>query len=620
MRFRQLGGSGLRVSVVGLGTVKFGGPKGLDANQSRAVIDAALDAGINLIDTADVYGACGGSEEVIGQALEGRRDDVVIATKFGVGMRDLNGADLGARASRRYIVRAVEGSLRRLRTDYIDLYQLHIPDNITPWAETLEALDDLVRSGKVRYAGSAQLAGWQVVEAEWISRDRRTTRFISTQTRYSLLDREAENHLVKACATSSVSILPYFPLATGLLTGRLEPGGTPPPGSRMAQCVSLGLINPRSFAVIERLQAFANERGISLVEVAIGGLAAKPEVGSVVAGATSADQVRANARATDWVPTRAESRILDEMAPKPGLEGRLPQLGSPPPPAGQPSRSHPDRSIATAVQASTGSTRANVVPLNSDGHQPDYASLVRLDGRRIVVFGAGNQIGREAARALGSMGAEIACICTDPASVRKLRRELGCVSIRAGIGVRTDMDKAFGRAEQELQGIDGVVDATIGNAGEGLLTELTDDDWQHQFYERVEQAALAVELGAAAIIRAGGGTIALLTSSAAQKSEPAMGAYCAAETALVSLVRTAAIELGPLGVRVNAVAPPITITAAASDSGEMTEWLSGMAKGSPTRRLPTSVDVAAALLFLTSELSGNVNGQSLSVDGGASAK
>ncbi|HJQ43660.1 MAG TPA: aldo/keto reductase [Jatrophihabitantaceae bacterium] len=312
MEFRRLGSSGLVVSVVGLGTNNFG--MRLDEQQSRAVVNAALDEGITLFDTADSYGA---SEERLGLGLEGRRDDVIIATKFGgdVRRRGLdNGDDWGARASRRYIVRAVESSLRRLRTDWIDLYQLHRPDPATPIDETLSALDDLVRAGKVRYLGSSNFAAWQVADAEWTSRTRHLERFVSAQNEYSLLNREAEDDLVPALEQYGIGLLPYFPLANGLLTGKYRRGEEPPAGSRIASISGReSLLTDETFDVVEALEAFAKKRDLSVLDVAIGGLAAQPAVASVIAGATSPDQVRANVAAGSWQPTLDDLAELDDL-------------------------------------------------------------------------------------------------------------------------------------------------------------------------------------------------------------------------------------------------------------------------------------------------------------------
>jgi aryl-alcohol dehydrogenase-like predicted oxidoreductase len=318
MRYQPLGHSGLMVSVVGLGANNFG--RRLEVEASRPVIEGALDAGINLIDTSDSYGSQpGASETIIGSVLaaNGRRDDVVIATKFGSDLSGSNGLDLGARASRRYIMRAVEASLRRLQTDYIDLYQLHFPDGITPLAETLSALNDLVVAGKIRYIGASNLAAWQVAEADWIARDLGISRFISAQNHYSLLVREIEAELVPCCVAHSVSVIPYFPLANGMLTGKWRRGEEPPAGSRLAEQRARSAVtsNERAFDVVEGLQSVADEAGVPLVSVAIGALAAQPAVGSVIAGATSVEQVQANAAASDFVPTAEQLRAIDEIAP-----------------------------------------------------------------------------------------------------------------------------------------------------------------------------------------------------------------------------------------------------------------------------------------------------------------
>ncbi|MDW5324597.1 aldo/keto reductase [Plantactinospora sp. KLBMP9567] len=304
MTYRRLGDSGLVVSVVGIGCNNFG--RKLDAAGTRAVVDAALDAGINFFDTADIYGEPhGGSEEQLGAALRGRRDDVVLASKFGMSMSGMNGPDHGARGARRYVARAIEASLRRLGTDHIDLYQMHEPDPGTPIEETLNALDDLVRAGKVRYLGNSNFTGWQVADAAWTARTRGLTPFISAQNEYSLLNRSVETEVVPAARHFGLGLLPFFPLADGLLTGKYKRGAQPPSDSRLAGP------SPRYAArlasapwdTIEALEKYAAERGRSLLDVAIGGLAAQPAVTSVIAGATTPDQVRANAAAGRWQPT-----------------------------------------------------------------------------------------------------------------------------------------------------------------------------------------------------------------------------------------------------------------------------------------------------------------------------
>ncbi|MCU1657739.1 MAG: aldo/keto reductase [Pseudonocardiales bacterium] len=311
MEFRRLGESGLVVSVVGLGTNNFG--MKLDEEQSREVVNAAFDEGITLFDTSDSYGT---SEERLGRLLEGRREDVVLATKFGGDVRPRgndNGEDWGARASRRYIMRAVEASLRRLRTDWIDLYQLHRPDGATPIDETLSALTELVRQGKVRYVGSSNFAGWQVSDAEWTARTGGYERFISAQNEYSLLKRDIEDDLVPALEEYGIGLLPFFPLASGLLTGKYRRGEPPPPGSRIQAWGRESALTDEAFDIIEGLTAFASARSISLLDVAIGGLAAQPAVASVIAGATSADQVKANVAAVRWHPSLDDLAELDEL-------------------------------------------------------------------------------------------------------------------------------------------------------------------------------------------------------------------------------------------------------------------------------------------------------------------
>ncbi|WP_018178846.1 aldo/keto reductase [Jongsikchunia kroppenstedtii] len=308
MEFRRLGHSGLVVSAVGLGTNNLG--MKLDEADGQAVVHAALDVGITLFDTADSYGQ---SEERLGGFLRGHRDNVIIATKFGSDVRrrgNDNGDDWGARGSRRYIRRAVEASLRRLQTDWIDLYQLHQPDPQTPIDETLSALDDLVREGKIRYIGHSNFSGWQVAHAEWTARQRNYVRFISAQNEYSLLHREAETDLVPALQEYGLGLLPYFPLASGLLTGKYRRDADAPKGSRIESWGMQARLNSQTFDAIDRLQQFADSHGRTLLDVAIGGLAAAPTVASVIAGATSPAQVQANAAAAQWVPTADEYERL----------------------------------------------------------------------------------------------------------------------------------------------------------------------------------------------------------------------------------------------------------------------------------------------------------------------
>ncbi len=304
MHYRQLGRSGLQVSTVGLGCNNFGGRIDLDA--SRRVIDAAIDAGINLFDTADTYGNRGGSETIIGQSIGTRRDQVVLATKWGSDMGVGSGFALG---SRRYIRMAVEASLRRLQTDYIDLYQLHKPDPLTPVSETLAALDELVHEGKIRYVGSSNFAAWQVADAEWTARGLGVERFISAQNHYSLLERDAEKELLGACEHFGVGVLPFFPLANGLLTGKYRRDQAMPEGTRLAGRP----IDEGTYDRLETLEGFAKERGHALVDLAFAGLLARPAVSSVIAGATRPQQVATNVSAGDWVLEPDDVTTLDEI-------------------------------------------------------------------------------------------------------------------------------------------------------------------------------------------------------------------------------------------------------------------------------------------------------------------
>jgi len=308
MEYRQLGRSGLTVSVVGVGCNAFGAR--IDEERTRGVVDAALDVGVTLFDTADVYGS-GASEELLGRALGSRRDDAVVATKFGMDMQGANGPDWGVRGSRRYVRKAVDASLRRLGTDWIDLYQLHEPDPRTPIEETLAALHELVVEGKVRYIGSSNFAGWQVVDADWVAGSAAQTAFVSAQNKYSLLDRSAERELVPACEHVGVDLLPYFPLEFGLLTGKYQRGQAAPEGSRLA--VQTQRLERADFDRIEAIERFAAERSVTMLDVAIGWLAAQPFIGSVIAGVTSADQVRKNAAAGEWAPSDEDLVALDEL-------------------------------------------------------------------------------------------------------------------------------------------------------------------------------------------------------------------------------------------------------------------------------------------------------------------
>lgn len=304
------------VSAVGLGCNNLGRPGTATESLAgtRTVVDRALESGITFFDVADVYGAPRGrSEELLGQALAGRREHAVIATKFGMDMQGANGPDFSARGSRRYVRRAVEASLRRMNTDWIDLYQLHRPDPKTPLEETLSVLDDLVREGKIRYVGHCNLAGWQTVDAAWSASTAGITGPVSAQNHYSLLEREAEREVIPACEKFGVGIIPYFPLANGLLTGKYRQDQEPPAGSRLSGRDRLLADAP--WERIERLRAFAQKRGLSMIAVALGWLAAQPVVGSVISGATSPEQVEANARAGQWRPSTADLDEIDSICP-----------------------------------------------------------------------------------------------------------------------------------------------------------------------------------------------------------------------------------------------------------------------------------------------------------------
>jgi aryl-alcohol dehydrogenase-like predicted oxidoreductase len=307
---RPIGGGALQATVVGLGCNNFG--RRVDAEGAARIVHAALEEGITFFDTADIYGG-GQSEEMLGAALKGRREDVVIASKFG---HVSGGPDRGG--SRGWIRIAIENSLRRLDTDWIDLYQLHTPDPLTPIEETLETLTELVSEGKIRCAGSSNLAGWQIADADWMARTRGLTRFVTAQNEYSLLNRAIENGVVPACAHFDVALIPYSPLANGLLTGKHRRGQPPVPGTRLATAPGANpsrWLTDANFDIVEALEAFARERGISILDVAIGGLAAQPQVVSVIAGATSPEQVRANAQAGRWRPSADDLEELDRVAP-----------------------------------------------------------------------------------------------------------------------------------------------------------------------------------------------------------------------------------------------------------------------------------------------------------------
>ena len=309
MEYRRLGNSGLKVSEVGLGCNNFG--MRIDQEATTAVVNAAIDAGITLFDTADVYGGQGKSEEMLGKALAGKRDQVVLATKFAMPMGP--GKTGG---SRRYIMSAIEDSLRRLNTDYIDLYQMHRFDAETPLDETLSALDDLVTAGKVRYIGNSNYTGWQIADADWIAETQHMNRFVSAQNQYSLLERKVEFEVTPACERFGLGVLPFFPLASGLLTGKYRRGEAPPEGTRLEAWGKRGAeaLNDRNFDKVDKLGPWADARGKSLLELALAWLLGHPVVSSVIAGATKPEQVNANAATAAWKLTPAEVEEVGKLA------------------------------------------------------------------------------------------------------------------------------------------------------------------------------------------------------------------------------------------------------------------------------------------------------------------
>ena len=305
MRMRSLGEGGPSVSVVGLGCNNFGGR--VDLEGTRAVVDAALDEGVTLFDTADVYGNGGGSEDLLGRVLEGRRDHVVLATKFGNDMGD----GTQARGSRGYIRKAIDASLRRLRADYVDLYQYHRADGITPYEETFGALDELVREGKVRHVGHSNFEARTVEEIDSLAKRHGWARPVSSQNQYSLLRREAEAELLPTCDRLGIGVLPYFPLASGLLTGKYRRGEARPEGTRLSNRDEV--FSDETFDRIEALERFGSERGVDLLTVAISGLLGQPAVASVIAGATKPEQVRANVAAAAWEPSPDDVAALNQL-------------------------------------------------------------------------------------------------------------------------------------------------------------------------------------------------------------------------------------------------------------------------------------------------------------------
>jgi aryl-alcohol dehydrogenase-like predicted oxidoreductase len=310
---RNLGRSGLIVSAVGLGCNNFGGR--MDVGATRAVVHKALDLGITFFDTADTYGERGGSEEFLGRALAGKRHDIVLATKFARPM-DSEGRLQGA--SRRYILGAVEASLRRLGTDYIDLYYQHIADPRSPIEETLRALDDLVRQGKIRYIASSTLSAWQVVEAQWTATHLNLDRFVACQERYNLVERELDDALMPVLQSYGLGLIPFAPLANGLLTGKYRRDATPPSGTRMEAMprVAERYLTEANWDRVERLRAFCAARGHSLLDLAFGWLLHRPMVASVIAGATTPEQVAANVAAVGWSLSREDMDEIDRITAK----------------------------------------------------------------------------------------------------------------------------------------------------------------------------------------------------------------------------------------------------------------------------------------------------------------
>lgn len=315
IEYRALGASGLHVSTIGLGCNNFGRTGTATETQegTDSVVHAAIDAGVTFFDTADIYGAERGlSETLMGRSLRGRRHEIVLATKFGMDMAGANGPDWGVRGSRRYIRLAVEASLRRLQTDWIDLYQLHRPDPGTPIEETLAALDELIAEGKVRYIGHSNLAGWQIADAEYTARLHGHPRFISAQNEYSLLVRDVEREVLPAVRAYGLGFLPFFPLYNGLFTGKFSREGGPSDSRIMM--IRKHLLDDAPWHVMERYQAFCDERGITMLEATFGWLLAQPNLTSVIAGATRAEQIRQNtAAATSWSPTAEDASAISEL-------------------------------------------------------------------------------------------------------------------------------------------------------------------------------------------------------------------------------------------------------------------------------------------------------------------
>jgi len=315
MEYRLLGHSGLQVSIAGLGTNQFG--RRLDAAGTAAVLHKAIDLGINFIDTADQYGS-GQSEEFIGRAIKDHRRDLILATKF---TQPMGEGPLWSGASRRYVMEAVHASMKRLDVDYIDLYQIHFPDPKTPIEETLRALDDLIRNGDVRYVGCSNFEAWQIVEAAWTAKTEHLNPLISAQNQYNLLNRTVERDIAPAAWKYGMGLIPYSPLAGGFLTGKYRQGEPAPAGTRFSGPRAFGtqIMTDENYAKVSKLQQFAEERDHTVGELALAWLASKPFVGSVIAGATSPEQVEENARALEWQLTPEDQRTIDEVCPPPSV-------------------------------------------------------------------------------------------------------------------------------------------------------------------------------------------------------------------------------------------------------------------------------------------------------------
>ena len=315
IEYRRLGSSGLTVSTIGLGCNNFGrsGTAAEGQDGTTAVIDAAFEAGVTLFDTADIYGAERGlSETLMGHSLRGKRDQIVLASKFGMDMGGLNGPDWGARGSRRYIRLAVEASLRRLQTDWIDLYQLHVPDPLTPIEETLSTLDDLITEGKIRYIGHSNLAGWQIAEAEFTAQMNGHPKFISSQNEFSLLVRDVEEEVLPAVNAYGLGFLPFFPLYNGLFTGKFSRAGGPADSRIMM--IRRHLVDDAPWDVIEQYQEWCDARGVSMLAATFAWLLAQPGLTSVIAGATKPEQIRQNASAaTEWQPSADEVAYISDL-------------------------------------------------------------------------------------------------------------------------------------------------------------------------------------------------------------------------------------------------------------------------------------------------------------------